>query len=417
MRDDRRRFIKSIAATGLVTSPLLKAEPAIQKMHAPPVVGGALDGWPVLSRKTGLKIKSVESFTQGTNVSIIRVKADDGSEGYGQTAPFDADVSATVLHRKIAPLVLGQDPADLSAIVDRCIEDNYKFPWSFVCRALAGVDTAVWDLLGKREKRSVCELIGGKPRPFTVYGSSMSRSIKPEEEAARLARLRDEKGFGAFKVRIGRVCGHDQDQWPGRTEALIPAVRKGVGDKVAILADANSCYMPPKAIQVGKMLEEYNFVHFEEPCPYWELEWTAQVAEALKIAVAGGEQDNDLAQWRRLTAMHAVDIAQPDICYIGGLTRALRAASMAEKAGLKCVPHSANLSMVTVFTLHMMGAIRNAGPHVEFTIENDQWTGSLYRPALEVREGKVQIPDGPGWGVTINPEWLSKAKREVSERS
>jgi L-alanine-DL-glutamate epimerase-like enolase superfamily enzyme len=73
--------------------------------------------------------------------------------------------------------------------------------------------------------------------------------------------------------------------------------------------------------------------------------------------------------------------------------------------------------MVTVFTLHMMGAIRNAGPHVEFTIEDDQWTGSLYRPALEVREGKVQIPDGPGWGVTINPEWLSKAKREVSERS
>jgi L-alanine-DL-glutamate epimerase-like enolase superfamily enzyme len=245
----------------------------------------------------------------------------------------------------------------------------------------------------------------------------MSRAIKPEEEAARLARLRDERGFGAFKVRIGSVCGHDQDQWPGRTETLIPVVRKGVGDKVAILADANSCYTPPKAIQVGKILEEYSFAHFEEPCPYWELEWTAEVAEALKIAVAGGEQDNDLAQWRRLTAMHAVDIAQPDICYIGGLTRALRAAAMAEKAGLKCVPHSANLSMVTVFTLHMMGALRNAGPHVEFTIENDQWTVDLYRPALEVREGKVQIPDGPGWGVTINPEWLSKAKREASERS
>jgi L-alanine-DL-glutamate epimerase-like enolase superfamily enzyme len=245
----------------------------------------------------------------------------------------------------------------------------------------------------------------------------MSRTIKPEEEAARLARLRDEKGFGAFKVRIGKVCGHDQDQWPGRTEALIPAMRKALGDKVTILADANSCFTPPKAIQVGKILEEHNFSHFEEPCPYWELEWTAEVAEALKIDVAGGEQDNDLAQWRRLTAMHAVDIAQPDICYIGGLTRALRAAAMAEKAGMKCVPHSANLSMVTVFTLHMMGAIRNAGPHVEFTIENDPWTASLYRPALDVKEGKVQIPDGPGWGVTINPEWLSKAKREVSERS
>jgi L-alanine-DL-glutamate epimerase-like enolase superfamily enzyme len=417
MSGDRRRFLKSLATAGLATSPLLKAEPAAQKMHAPPVVGGSPDGWPVLSRKTGLKIKSIETFTQGTNVSIVRVKSDDGSEGYGQTAPFDADISATALHRKIAPLVLGQDPADLTPIVDRCIEDNYKFPWSFICRALAGVDTAIWDLLGKRENRSVCELIGGKPRPFTVYGSSMSRAIKPDEEAARLLRLHGEKGFGAFKVRIGKVCGHDQDQWPGRTDALVPEVRKALGDNVTILADANSCYTPPKAIQVGKLLEEYNFGHFEEPCPYWELEWTAEVAEALKIAVAGGEQDNDLAQWRRLTAMHAVDIAQPDICYIGGLTRALRAATMADKVGLKCVPHSANLSMVTVFTLHMMGAIRNAGPHVEFTIENDQWTQDLYRPALEVRDGKIQIPDGPGWGVTISPEWLSKAKRDISERN
>lgn len=417
MRDDRRHFLKSIAATGLVTTPLLNAEPAVQKMQAAPVVGGRPDAWPVLSRKTGLKVISIETFTQGHNISIVRVKADDGSEGYGQTAPFDADISATVLHRKIAPIILGQDPADLSLIVDRCIEDNYKFPWSFVCRALAGVDTAIWDLLGRHEKRSVCELLGGKPRHFPVYGSSMSRSIKPEEEAARLRRLHGERGFGAFKVRIGKVCGHDQDQWPGRTEALIPAVRKSLGDKVVILADANSCYTPSKAIQVGKMLEEFDFSHFEEPCPYWELEWTAEVAEALKIAVAGGEQDNDLAQWRRLTAMHAVDIAQPDICYIGGLTRAMRAAAMAEKAGLKCVPHSANLSMVTVFTLHMMGAVRNAGPHVEFTIENDQWTGNLYRPALEVREGKVRIPDGPGWGVTVNPEWLSKANREVTERT
>jgi len=416
MKNDRRGFIRSIAVAGFATGPLLRADATLQKMPAPPAVGGAPDGWPAFSRKTGLKIKSIESYTQGTNVSLVRVKTDDGSEGYGQMAPFDADISATVLHRKIAPLVLGQDPADLSLVVDRCIEENYKFPWSFVCRALAGIDTAVWDLLGKHENKSVCELIGGKPRPFPVYGSSMSRAIKPEEEVARLARLRDEKGFGAFKVRVGKVCGHDQDQWPGRTEELIRVVRKGVGDQVALLADANSCYMPPKAIQVGKMLEEYNFVHFEEPCPYWELEWTADVAEALKIAVAGGEQDNDLAQWRRLTTMHAVDIAQPDICYIGGLTRALRAASMAGKAGLKCVPHSANLSMVTVFTLHMMGAIPNAGPHLEFTIENDQWTGNLFRPALEVRDGRVQIPDGPGWGVTISPEWLSKARREVSER-
>jgi L-alanine-DL-glutamate epimerase-like enolase superfamily enzyme len=240
----------------------------------------------------------------------------------------------------------------------------------------------------------------------------MSRSIQPADEAAR---LRDAKGFAAFKIRIGKVCGHDQDEWPGRTAAIVPAVRKALGDKVSLLADGNSCYTAPKAIEVGRLLEDHGYCHFEEPCPYWELEWTAEAAAALGIPVAGGEQDNDLAQWRRMIRMKAVDIAQPDVCYVGGLTRALRVAALARQANLPCVPHSANLAMVIIFTLHLFGAIPNAGKHVEFTIESSGWN-DLYQPALEVRDGRVAIPDGPGWGVTINPDWLAKAERQVSKR-
>jgi len=166
---------------------------------------------------------------------------------------------------------------------------------------------------------------------------------------------------------------------------------------------------------VGQMLQEYGVCHFEEPCPYWEIEWTAEVARALVVPVAGGEQDFCLAQWRRIVDMRAVDVVQPDICYIGGLTRALRVADMADQAGVPCVPHSANLSMVTVFTLHMMGAIANAGPYVEFSIEPVPWTEGLYSPALQVRDGKVNIPDGPGWGVEIDRSWLAAAERRVSE--
>ena len=89
---------------------------------------------------------------------------------------------------------------------------------------------------------------------------------------------------------------------------------------------------------------------------------------------------------------------------------------MAQKAGRICVPHSANLALVVVFSLHMMGAIPNAGPHVEFTIESGPWWEGLYQPALEVRDGRVAIPEGPGWGVTINPAWLEKAAYQKSER-
>ena len=423
MMQPRRDFLKM--AVGACAAPALLARGEgilpLRVAGILPAIRGrdALDttaGTRLPIKSTGSKIKSIETFTSGS-LSIVRVRTDSGQEGYGQIAPFNADISATVLHRMVAPLALGKDPAALDTISDRAIEANYKFPWSFVCRALAGLDTALWDLHGRTAGKSVCELLGGRPRPFPVYGSSMRRDIKPVDEAARLVRLRDQFGYRAFKVRVGKVCGHDEDQWPGRTEELVPTVRKAVGDHVALLADGNSCYTAPKAIAVGKMLEQHQVCHFEEPCPYWELEWTAQVAAALDVPIAGGEQDNDLAQWRRMLALHAVDIVQPDICYVGGLTRALRVADLAAQSSLPCVPHSANLSLVTVFTLHMQGAIKNAGPYVEFSIEPTSWTDSLFEPGLKVTDGKVPIPNGPGWGVTISKDWLANAERQVTAKT
>jgi L-alanine-DL-glutamate epimerase-like enolase superfamily enzyme len=110
-----------------------------------------------------------------------------------------------------------------------------------------------------------------------------------------------------------------------------------------------------------------------------------------------------------------VDIVQPDICYMGGLLRTLRVARMAEKTGMPCVPHSANLAMVTVFTLHMLAAIPNAGPFLEYSIEDTPWVEGLYEPALEVVDGDVPFPAGPGWGVRVSPAWLAQAERQRSE--
>lgn len=361
-----------------------------------------------------MKIQSIETFTN-RSICIVRIKTDDGAEGIGQTAPFNADITAMVLHRQVAPHILGRESANIDELVDMCIEREYKFPGSYINRAVGGIDTALWDLKGKVKSKSVCELLGGKPRLIDAYGSSGRWDIPPRDEADRLVRLRDSQGYKAFKLRIGSICGHDVDQWPGRTEELVPMVHSALGNDISILVDANSCYTPHRAIEVGRMLENNGVCHFEEPCPWWEIEWTAEVAAALDVPVAGGEQDHSLAQWRRMITMHSVDIVQPDICYVGGLTRALRVAAMAEKAGLPCVPHSANLSMVTIFTLHMMGAIHNAGPYLEFSIESSSWMGDLYSPVLHVDNGKVAIPDGPGWGVTVNDDWLAQADRQVSK--
>jgi L-alanine-DL-glutamate epimerase-like enolase superfamily enzyme len=132
--------------------------------------------------------------------------------------------------------------------------------------------------------------------------------------------------------------------------------------------------------------------------------------------VAGGEQDNDLAQWRRMIRMHAVDIVQPDVCYVGGFTRALRVAKMAHQAGKLVVPHSSHLSLITLFSLHLMAAIPNARPFVEYTIEGDvNQRVNLYQPSLKVEDGRVKIPDAPGWGITVDPDWLAQARYQKSE--
>jgi len=115
--------------------------------------------------------------------------------------------------------------------------------------------------------------------------------------------------------------------------------------------------------------------------------------------------------------MQAVNVVQPDVCYLGGLVRTLKVAEMAREAGLPCTPHSANHSLVTVFTLHLMGALENAGPYVEFSIEGtDDFPeqDSIYQPALVAVDGKVQIPEAPGWGVEIQPEFLERTQHQVS---
>ncbi len=365
-----------------------------------------------------MKIKSIETFTT-EDVCFTRVTTNEGNQGWGQTAPYCADITAQVIHRQVAPYSLGEDALNIDHLIDIIPEKEHKFPGSYLRRAIGGLETALWDMRGKSEGKSVCELIGGTPGQIRIYGSSMKRDITPQDEADRMMRLRDEQGFDAFKFRIGAECGRDQDEWPGRTDKIVPTMRKALGDDVALLVDANSCYSPKRAIDIGNFLQDHGISHFEEPCPYWEYDQTKQVTDALAVDVTGGEQDCELQNWRRMIDMRAVNIVQPDICYLGGMNRTLRVAKMAENAGISCTPHCANLSMVTLFTMHLLRAIPNAGKYLEFSIEEEDyypWQYGLFvEDPFSITNGKVTVTDAPGWGVEVHPEWLAKATYQISE--
>src|ERR687891_605878 len=128
-----------------------------------------------------MRITSIETFST-REVGLVRATTEDGAQGWGQVSPYNADITAQIVHRQIAPHALGHSALDAEGLVDLIADREHKFPGSYVWRALCGLDTALWDLRGKLEGKSVCELLGGEPRALRVYASSMRRDITPEAE-------------------------------------------------------------------------------------------------------------------------------------------------------------------------------------------------------------------------------------------
>jgi L-alanine-DL-glutamate epimerase-like enolase superfamily enzyme len=364
-----------------------------------------------------MKIIRLESF-HTPFVGFVRVTDESGAQGWGQTSTYNADITAQVFHRQIAPHALGTDSDDLDATLALINDREHKFPGSYLRRAMTGLDTAIWDLRGKVAGKPVVSLLGGTPGRLRAYASSMKRDITPEAERDRFLRLRDEKGFTAFKWRVGAECGHDRDEWPGRTEAIVPLVSRALGDGIDKLVDGNSCYSPARAIEVGHLLQDEGIGHFEEPCPYWEFDQTREVTQALTLDVAGGEQDCEFTAWKTMIDTRVVDIVQPDVMYLGGMVRTLHVCAMAHAAGLPVTPHAANLSLVTMCTMHLLRAIPNAGKYLEFSIEGPDyypWQDGLFLgDPYAVEDGHVTITDAPGWGVEVDPAWLDKATHTLS---
>ena len=368
-----------------------------------------------------MKLTKIETFANEF-VGFVRITDETGAQGWGQVSTYHSDITVQVLHRQVAPWTLGRDISDLDDHLNYIQEREHKFPGSYVCRAMGGLDTAVWDLRAKRAGVPVTSLIGGSPGKIRAYASSMKRDITPAHEAARFRKLRDDFGFDAFKFRVGAEVGRGKDEWEGRTEEIVPTIARAfAGEDVSLLVDANSCYAPEQAIEYAKLLVDNGISHFEEPCPYWELDQTRQVREALDgqpIDVTGGEQDCMLPIWRQMIDTRTVDVVQPDVMYMGGLARTLQVAKMAEAAGLPVTPHCANLSAVTLFTMHVLRAIPNAGKYLEFSIEGEDyypWQYDLFvEDPYRIEDGRATVTDAPGWGFEVRPDWLERATYQAS---
>jgi L-alanine-DL-glutamate epimerase-like enolase superfamily enzyme len=195
---------------------------------------------------------------------------------------------------------------------------------------------------------------------------------------------------------------------PGRTETMIPLIRKTFGDRMALYADANGFYSVEEAIRVGKLLEEYRYGFFEEPVMFDWHEETQQVARALSMPIALGEQEYSLHGFRWLIANDAIQIVQPDTYYFGGMIRAMKVARMAEAFGKSCTPHMSGGGLGFLYMMHFVSALPNAMPHHEFKGLATSVQFECKTSPLKVVDGKIRVPTGPGLGVEIDPAYVRK---------
>ncbi|HYN03607.1 MAG TPA: mandelate racemase/muconate lactonizing enzyme family protein [Vicinamibacteria bacterium] len=397
----RRSFLETSvllsAAAGLARRSSAQARPAA------PVLRADLFPRPV-------RIASVELLRNG-RFFLVRVRSADGATGLAEGHGPVLESAWPILVQRVAPFFVGKDARELDALVDGVYVDQSNYKWQglpfWAC--VASVELAVLDLLGQVSGRSLGELFGGvRRREIAVYRASSHRGNSPEEELDYLRGVVEEDGAKALKFRLGGRMRYDAET-TRRDRALIEGTRRAFGDAVTLYADANGSYDVPTALEIGRAMQDHGFRFYEEPVPFDHYEETKEVADALAIPVAGGEEEASLRQFRWMIEKGVLQVVQPDLFYFGGMTRALRVARMAEAAGLECTPHMSGSGLGFLYAAHFASFAPAHGPHQEYKGTDDLPVTSPTAP-LRAEKGVVKVPSGPGLGVVFDPAFVRAAQ-------
>ncbi|MBK5293550.1 MAG: mandelate racemase/muconate lactonizing enzyme family protein [Acidobacteriia bacterium] len=414
MKANRRRFISTALGGGLASLPLCSAtSPSASARYR------KLDDilkQPVLKKQflsAPVIIESLE-LLRLDNSFLCRVRSRDGAEGIS-AAHSGMSTLFPIFLKNLRPFFLGKDARELDLMLEKVYIYGFNFRYNGIALGLplATIEFAILDMLGRIARKPVGQLIGEIHNPEVgVYMATEWRE-KPVDESIKLI----QEAVAAFdvhalKIKVGGLMFMTTDMYaagpPGRTEKIIPLVRKTFGDKMALYADSNSFYSVQDAIRVGKLLQEYKFGYFEEPVMFDHIEEIKQVADALTIPVANGEQDNSFYGFRWLIANNGIDIVQPDNYYFGGLIRSMKVARMAAAFGKSIVPHMSGGGLGYLYNIQFVSCVPNAGAHHEFKGLRTHVRFECKTSPLKVVDGKIKVPTGPGFGVDIDPEWVKK---------
>jgi L-alanine-DL-glutamate epimerase-like enolase superfamily enzyme len=326
-----------------------------------------------------------------TEVAFLfaEIESEQGHRGLGFSYSKRAGGPGLYAHAaEVGDRLLGEDPNDIERLWTKLVWAGASVGRSgLATQAIAAFDIGLWDMKAKRAGLPLAKLLGAHANSVQCYNTSGGFLSTPIEQVLENIDHALGAGIGGIKIKVG------QPDWSldlGRLEA----VRAHVGDSVPLMVDANQQWDRATALRIGRVLEGFNLTWIEEPLDAYDVEGHAQLAAALDTPIASGEMLASVAEHRDLIRQDAVDFVQPDAPRVGGITQFLKIMAMAEQKRLRMAPHFA-----MEIHLHLAAAY----PHGPW-VEHFDWLDPLFNERLEIREGRMLVPDRTGLGISLSEQ-------------
>jgi galactonate dehydratase len=356
-----------------------------------------------------MRITAIETYTIGAgwkNWLFVRVLTDAGTYGVaeGTLNGFIRTTEAAV--RELEHFVVGQDPRRITALAKRML-DGVSLDGGHIHRtAIAVIEVACWDILGKSLGVPVHQLIGGRVRDSVLgYANGWYRAERTPEAFVAAARAVADKGFKAAKLDpFGTAQGFLDDAELDLAHDILAAIRADRGVDFKILIDVHARFTEVEAIRAARRLAPLNLYWWEEPTTRDRQETVHRVAAASPIPVATGEMYDTVGQFFTLAEGGGVNIFQPEPMSLGGIGNSLAVAHLALAHGSYIAPHQSGGPIATAVCLQLAAAVPNFLIQEHFDAFNDPWTRELvsWSPTVDPATGHLSLPDGPGLGIDFD---------------
>ena len=311
----------------------------------------------------------------------------------------------------------GQDPFQIETITQRMIRDLYSEGGAIHMNAVAAIEVACWDIIGKSVGRPIYDLMGGRyHESLPAYANGWYTGPRTPDAFAERAQKVMAMGYKALKFDPFGAAWRVMDIADRRLSIdIIRAVREVVGRDTRIMIEGHQRFSVAEAIEVGNLIEEFEPTWFEEPCQHQHIGATVEVAKRIKVPVATGESLTTPHQFAELLAHNAVHILQPDPGNLGGLWRTRQVCAMADAHYAAIAPHQAQGPVCTAMCVQIGACTPNLLVQELFDEFNVGWESEIVTPHVNVVDGRIQLPTAPGLGIDIN--WDELAKHPYQSRA